>query len=286
MERWIGCPVAWFVERLLRPDVLEPDPEPLAQGSLRHAALEQALLRLREETGSARLTRANLARARELLAEALQDGEVGKPLSVSPERRATVRRRLQADLDRYLAREAEGEAPLEPRELELGFGFAGDDDRGEPSELPAFELGGGVKLRGRIDRIDVGEHGEAVVFDYKGKAPQGASKWIEDGKLQVALYMSAVEQLVGLRVVGGFYQPLTGDDLRPRGVLDGDSGIELDCVSTDVREHDQVRELLDGALSAAREVAAQAAAGRLQARPDSCAFRGGCQFPTICRYER
>ena len=100
-----------------------------------------------------------------------------------------MRRRLQADLDRYLEREAEGEAPLEPRELELGFGFAGDDDRGEPSELPAFELGGGVKLRGRIDRIDVGEHGEAVVFDYKGKAPQGASKWIEDGKLQVALYM-------------------------------------------------------------------------------------------------
>ena len=69
-------------------------------------------------------------------------------------------------------------------------------------------------------------------------------------------------------------------------MLDGDSGVELDCVSTDVREHDEVRELLDGALSAAREVAAQAAAGRLQARPDSCAFRGGCQFPTICRCER
>ena len=41
MERWIGCPVAWFVERLLRPDALDPDPEPLAQGSLRHAALER-----------------------------------------------------------------------------------------------------------------------------------------------------------------------------------------------------------------------------------------------------
>jgi ATP-dependent helicase/DNAse subunit B len=287
MERWIGCPVAWFVQRLLRPDALDPDPEPLAQGSLRHTALERTLMRLREETGSARLTHANLARARELLAEAMQEGEVGKPLSVSPERRVAVRRRLQADLDRYLAREAEGEAPLEPRELELGFGVLEGDDRGEPSELPAFELGGGVQLRGRIDRLDVGEHGEAVVYDYNGgKVPLGASKWIEDGKLQVALYMSAVEQLLGVRVVGGFYQPLTGDDLRPRGVLDGDSGIELDCVSSDVREHDEVRELLDRALSAARDVAAQAAAGRLQARPDSCAFRGGCEFPTICRCER
>jgi ATP-dependent helicase/DNAse subunit B len=286
MERWIGCPVAWFVERLLRPDALEPDPEPLAQGSLRHAALEQALLRLREETGSARLTRGNLPRARELLAVALQQGELAKPLSVSPERRTTVRRRLQADLDRYLAREAESETALEPSELELGFGFQEGDERGEPSELGAFELGGGVKLRGRIDRIDVGEQGEAVVYDYKGKAPPGASKWIEDGKLQVALYMRVAEELVGLRVVGGFYQPLTGDDLRPRGVLDGDSGLELDCFSTDVRDHDEVRELLDQAVAAAREAAAEAAAGRLQARPDSCAFRGGCQYPTICRCER
>jgi ATP-dependent helicase/DNAse subunit B len=287
MERWIGCPVAWFVERLLRPDLLEPEPEPLAQGSLRHAALERTLLRLREETGSARLTRGNLARARELLGEALGEAEVGRPLSISPERRTTQRRRLRADLERYLAREADSDAPLTPGELELGFGFEEGDDRGEPSELAAFELGGGVKLRGRIDRIDVGGHGEAIVYDYKGgKVPLGASKWIDEGKLQVALYMRAVEELLGLRVVGGFYQPLTGEDLRPRGVLDGDAGIELDCVSTDVYEHDELGELLDAAVEAAREVAAQAADGRLQARPDSCAYRGGCQFPTICRCER
>jgi RecB family exonuclease len=197
-----------------------------------------------------------------------------------------VSRRLQADLDRYLAREADSQGELEPSELELGFGFEEGDERGEPSELGAFELGGGVKLRGRIDRIDVGERGETVVYDYKGKAPPGASKWIEDGKLQVALYMRVAEELLGLRVVGGFYQPLTGEDLRPRGVLDGDSGLELDCFSTDVRDHDEVRELLDQAVATAREAAAEAAAGRLQARPDSCAFRGGCQFPTICRCER
>jgi ATP-dependent helicase/DNAse subunit B len=286
MERWIGCPVAWFVERLLRPDALEPDPEPLAAGGLRHAALEDTLAALRRETGSARVTRGNLPRARELLAGALAENEADHPLSVSPERRVAVRRRMQADLDRYLALAADSESPLEPGELELGFGFQEGDERGEASELPALELGEGVSLRGRIDRIDVGEGGAAVVYDYKGKAVSGASKWIDDGKLQVALYMRAAEQLLGLRVVGGFYQPLTGADLRPRGVLDGDSGVELDCVSTDVRDHDELRELLDAAVAAAREVAEQAAGGRLQARPDSCAFRGGCQYPTICRCER
>jgi len=286
MERWIGCPVAWFVERLLRPDALEPDAEPLAAGGLRHAALENTLAALRRETGSARLTRGNLPRARELLAGALAENEANHPLSVSPERRAAVLRRMRADLDRYLALAADSESPLTPRELELGFGFQEGDERGEASELPAFELGGGVRLRGRIDRIDVGEGGEAVVYDYKGKAVSGASKWIDDGKLQVALYMRAAEELLGLRVVGGFYQPLTGADLRPRGVLDGDSGVELDCVSTDVRDPDELRELLDEAVAAARGVAEQAAGGRLQARPDSCAFKGGCQYPTICRCER
>ncbi len=286
MERWIGCPVAWFVERLLRPDALEPDPEPLAQGALRHAALEGTLEALRRETGSARLTRGNLARARELLADALAHNDALHPLSVAPERRTAGRRRLQADLERYLALEADSESPLEPRELELGFGFEEGDDRGAASDLPALELGGGVRLRGRIDRIDANDSGEAIVYDYKGRAVSGASRWIEDGKLQVALYMRAAEKLLGLRVVGGFYQPLTGGELRARGVLDADSGLELDCVSTDVRDHGELRALLEEAVAAAREVATQAADGRLQARPDTCAYNGGCRYPTICRCER
>ncbi len=98
--------------------------------------------------------------------------------------------------------------------------------------------------------------------------------------------MRAVEQLLGLRAVGGFYQPLAGADLRARGVLDGDAPFELDCVATDVREHSELRELLAQARASALQVAEQAASGRLQARPQTCAFRGGCMYPTICRCER
>jgi ATP-dependent helicase/DNAse subunit B len=286
MERRIGCPVAWFVERLLRPDEFEPEPEPLARGALAHAALKDTLEGLRGQTGSARLRPATLALARELLDSSLRAREAEHPLSVAPERRAAVRRRLQADLERYLAQAAEAESPLEPSELELGFGFDGSDDRGEASALPALELGGGFKLRGRIDRIDVGSRGEAVVYDYKGKDPPAAARWIREGKLQVALYMRAAQELLGLEVIGGLYQPLAGSDLRPRGVLDGDSGVELDCVSTDVREHVEVAELLAEALATARTVAQQTASGELEPRPQTCAWRGGCQYPTICRCER
>ena len=286
IERFVACPVSWFVERVLRPGEIEPDPEPLARGALAHAVLKDTLEQLRSETGSARVTPERLQRARELLAAALAERERERPLSNSPERRSAALVRLRADLERFLAQTAASRSGLEPAELELGFGFGEGDERGAASELPAFELGDGVLLRGRIDRIDVGDAGEAVVYDYKGKDPPGAARWIRDGKLQVALYMLAAEELLGLRAVGGFYQPLAGGELRPRGVLDGDSGVELDCVLTDVREHDEARELLAQARLSALEVAARAGSGELRARPQTCAFRGGCMYPTICRCER
>ena len=291
LERWIACPMSWFVERMLRPDRFDPDPEPLARGALAHAALKDTLEGLRRETGSARLTPASLARARELLERALAENAAEHPLSTTPERGTAVRRRLQADLERYLEHAAAAESPLEPFALELGFGFAegerhaGTDEHGEASELPALELGDGVRLRGRIDRVDASAGGEAVVYDYKGgRAPAGA-RWIRDGSVQVALYMRAVESLLRMSVVGGFYQPLTGEDLRARGVLDGDAGIELECVRSDVLEHDEARELVEQAVALALAAAGEAGRGELQARPPTCAFRGGCMFPSICRSE-
>jgi hypothetical protein len=69
-------------------------------------------------------------------------------------------------------------------------------------------------------------------------------------------------------------------------VLDGDSGVPVECVGGDMREGSDVRTLLSEATAAAREAAAQAGHGALEPRPQSCAFRGGCSYPTICRCER
>ncbi len=280
LEVWASCPVKWFVQRMLRAEDLDPDPEPLARGGLAHAVLKDTLEELRERAGSAKLTPARLGLARDLLREALQRRAKEFPLSAAEERRPGLRRRLEADLERYLEHAAERESPLEPTYLELGFGFA------EEEGLPALELGEGLRLRGRIDRVDVGTGGrEAVVYDYKGRNAPPAAKWVEQGNVQVALYMRAVEELLGLEAVGGFYQPLSGADLRARGVLDGESAMEIGCVRGDVREHAEVAELLVQAVAQAREAAAQAGRGELEARPRTCAYRGGCMYPTICRCE-
>ncbi len=289
-ERWVSCPVSWFVEGLLDPARFEPEPEPLVRGGLAHLALKETLEGLRRE-GSERVTPANLGRARELVNAALDAAEADpdRRLSVNAERAAAIGRGLRADLERYLEHAAALEGGLFPHELELGFGFdrPGEDDHGEPSELPAFDLGGGVRMRGRIDRIDIGAGGEAVVIDYKAKTVTPGEKWIAERSLQVALYMQAVEQLLGLRVVGGLYQPLAGKDLRARGVLLEDHEAAGDCVRTDRVEPEAMEELLAEALRIARGAAAEASRGALQARPETCGWRGsGCRYPTICRCER
>lgn len=295
LSKWIDCPVSWLVERMLLGEDFDPKPEPLARGSLAHVVLKETFAGLRLQTGSARLTPAKLALARTLLREALLANAAAYPLSMVPERVPGLRRRLEADLERYLecaaaAADSEGdgagETELEPTYLELGFGFAENDERGEGSELPAFDLGAGVMLRGRVDRVDVGADGEAVVYDYKGGSVTPGAKWIAEGDLQMGLYMRAVEDLLGLRVVGGFYQPLRGRDLRARGVLDGDSAVRVESVGGDRKEHAQMRALLDEVSAAALEAAAQAGRGELQARPSTCAYRGGCMYPAICRCER
>jgi hypothetical protein len=99
LEAWTGCPVKWFVERLLKPDGLEPDPEQLARGNLAHRVLEHALRRL---SAAGALTPDRLPEARAAVRAALEElaGEV--TLSVDPARARALHHRLEADLVRYV----------------------------------------------------------------------------------------------------------------------------------------------------------------------------------------
>jgi hypothetical protein len=124
-----------------------------------------------------------------------------------------------------------------------------------------------------------------VLVDYKSGRVSPVKRWEQEGKLQLPLYMLAVEQLLGLPAVAGIYQPLSGS-LQARGVIDADAELEIDAVRTDVLEHDAVRELLEQAARTARQIAAEAGRGELEARPASCAWGGGCSYPAICRCER
>jgi len=141
---------------------------------------------------------------------------------------------------------------------------------------------------GIIDRVDADDSTpptHAVVRDYKSgsaRPEHQVARWETDRQLQVALYMIAVRELLGLEPVGGFYQPLGGGDLRARGVYLRDDAPGDRLVANDGRDPEELRELLDGARARALALAARLRAGSLEPCPATCS-RDGCSFPGICR---
>jgi RecB family exonuclease len=281
LEAFTECPVRWLVERVLDPAVLEPDPQHLVRGSFAHRVLELTYRRLREQTGSARVTQASLPIAEGLLHEALREEQHEFQLSPSQTRVRAAVRRLEFDLLRYLRHEAQSESELEPAELELGFGL-------KDSELPALRLEPeGIEIRGVIDRVDRA-NGHALVVDYKsGRNVMGVAKWADKGKLQAPLYALVVKDLMGLEPIGAVYQPLAGDDLRPRGVVDSAHKNELGerYYRTDWKSPEELEEALDVARETVRNVVARMRDGEIGPKPNCCSGGTGCAFPSVCRNE-
>jgi ATP-dependent helicase/DNAse subunit B len=280
LEAYSDCPVKWLVERVLNPDQLEPDPEHMVRGNYAHAVLELTYRRLREQTGDRAPTRANLGTAERILREALVEKQADFQLSPQETRVRAAVRRLEFDLLRHLRREAEGDLRFQPEALELPFGGGLDG-------LPALELDG-VVIRGKIDRVDTLD-GRAVVRDYKsGRKAWPVARWQEDRRLQVALYMLAVRELMDLDPVGGFYVPLAGADARPRGVIEAgyEDAVGAGVYDNDVLAREDIDALLDDARAQVVALAAEMRDGAVRPCPDTCSFRGGCSYPSICRSEK
>ncbi|HVS28405.1 MAG TPA: PD-(D/E)XK nuclease family protein, partial [Solirubrobacteraceae bacterium] len=236
--------------------------------------------RLRSERGSAKLDAESLPQADAILDAELDRLAGQQPIVVEPSRRAAVLRRLRADLHRQLEREAGAGATLEPSHFELGFGL--DDD----CEHPAVELAGELKLRGRVDRIDIdSDRGELLVRDYKASRAPPVAAWGPDGRLQVALYMLAARELLSLEPIGGLYQPLSGRDPRARGaVLAGArERVGADVMDNDALEPQEFAAVLEGARDRAVALARELHGGRIHPCPDTCRKGGGCRYPGICR---
>jgi ATP-dependent helicase/DNAse subunit B len=279
LESFADCPVRWLVERELSPARFEPEPESMARGSYMHAALEEVIGRLEDPVTPRSLPDA-LRILEEVLAELPPTIGAGRPEPV----RAAVLRTIEADLRRYLEQEAGDGCEWEPRGLELRFGFP-DEER----SLPLVALGKGddrVLLRGVIDRVDVDPagSGRAIVRDYKSgsaRPEQAAARWHADRRLQVALYMLAVRELLELEPVAGLYQPLGGGDLRPRGMFLEEAPVGSRVFGTDARDQAELGEVLADAEDRAVALAAQLRSGHLTPCPETCS-RDGCRYPGVC----
>ena len=98
--------------------------------------------------------------------------------------------------------------------------------------------------------------------------------------------MLALPHVLGVEAVGGLYQPLgAADDRRARGLVRNGADPGLDVVANDRLGDAEFEARLDEVLEAALEAVRGIRSGALRPRPDSCAWRGGCAHPSICRCE-
>jgi RecB family exonuclease len=120
---------------------------------------------------------------------------------------------LWRDLEAFVRAEAASELELVPRRFEVSFGR-------ERSTFGGLDLGDGVSLSGKIDRVDVETFGaRGIVHDYKsGRAAHSAAQIQQEQRLQIPLYMLVLRDLVGVEPLGGLYRPLAGER-KPRGLL-------------------------------------------------------------------
>jgi len=289
LEGFDICSYRWFVAHELDPQPLDPAPDPLLQGGLMHAVLDRLY---DERPGGDPLPRpgslaAWIERGRGLIAEIAAERELG----AHPAERA-IARRVDGLLARFLADEARRETGgFEPWLLEASFGEA------EDAERPVLEIDG-WGLHGAIDRVDRNRDGEALVLDYKlSRAVTPRSKFEEQAKLQLQLYMIAVAEHWGTDAVGGLYHPLRGTTVRrPRGAVREDAGgllASYDLYGNDLLDREQFEEMLGEARRRAGEIVARMRAGEISRDPGPRpGLRGHdicptfCQFAPICRRDR
>ena len=167
---------------------------------------------------------------------------------------------LWRDLEAVVHEECAGELPLVPRRFEVAFG----SERAAPELQRGLDLGDGITLSGKIDRIDVDPFSaRGIVQDYKsGKHAHSAAEIEKELRLQIPLYMLVLRDLVGIEPLGGVYRPLAGER-KARGLLREAEGETLPGY---VRDRLPRRGGVLGARSTTRRRRRARLAGRIRAR--------------------
>jgi len=180
--------------------------------------------------------------------------------------------------------ECESELALVPRRFEVSFG-----SERAPAELQrGLDLGHGLTLSGKIDRIDVDPFGaRGIVQDYKsGKHAHSAREIESELRLQIPLYMLVLRDLVGLEPLGGLYRPLAGER-KPRGLVRASERETLPGYArNDYLEEDPFWAQVEKARETAGGLAVRIREGDVRHDPKGGDCPSWCDLWPICRVER
>jgi RecB family exonuclease len=266
IDRYLKCPFQFFASDVLG---LEEEPEdgdlppPWERGRFLHAIFE-SFFREWQQRGRGGITPADVGEARALLVEICE-----RSLASLPAHEAALERpRLYGSavssgiVERVLTMEAERTAVVERRliefELDAAFSFRA------PGDAPSRD----VRLRAKIDRVDLLEGGRFRVIDYK-------SKLVPDPKrtVQLQIYTSAVAQQ--LRRAGDAREAAEAFYLS----LEGESAIKSLRAARGQSLDDLLRDAEQRMVKAMDDMTA----GHFPARPTPRSLCAQCPFDSVCR---
>jgi ATP-dependent helicase/DNAse subunit B len=281
LERFSDCSSAWFVERFLRPKTIDAEVDAMLRGSVAHTTLNRFFGGIPKELGIERLDEEHLDRALPFLRRCLDDAVNGVRMELTELQRQELDQGLWRDLEAFVRIEAVSKISLVPQKFEVSFG-------GERSTLGGLELGDGLTLSGKIDRVDLETFGaRGIVQDYKsGRTAHSAAEITQEQRLQIPLYMLVLRDLVGIEPLGGLYRPLAGER-KPRGLLRTSAKEELPGFTrNDYLDDDEFFERLDGARTLAHDLGERIRDGDIAHDPRGGSCPAWCDLWTVCRVKR
>jgi len=197
LESYAGCPFKWFVEKIVGAEDVEVELDGRVIGQLLHGVLSETYCAL-SAAGLLPLKTADVPRA-ERIVDACIDRQVWSDRCPgTPAERRLAAWRLRRMARNLFDMEVQAASSLTFSQGERWVGGSHGADIG------------GLRVRGRIDRVDVTPDGRGMfIFDYKtGSIPSGRSLGSKDG-LQLPLYLLALAaESPGGVVVGGAYLSL------------------------------------------------------------------------------
>jgi len=285
LERFADCSSAWFFERLIDPKQIDRRVDAMLRGSVAHTTLHRFYAGLPKAVGSDRVNEERLDEALAFLGECLEGALGGVRMEMTELERRELEQSLRRDLEQLVRDEARSELPLVPRRFEVGFG----SERSAPELQRGLDLGDGIRLSGKIDRIDVDPaSARGIVQDYKsGRTGHSAAEIEKELRLQIPLYMLVLRDLVGIEPLGGLYRPLAGER-RPRGLLrldakeDGVPGF----TRNDYLDEDAFWAQVESAKELARGLAQRVRAGDVRHDPKGGDCPAWCDLWRMCRVKR
>ena len=286
LEYFSDCPSIWFFNRVISPRKIDAEADAMLRGSVAHTTLNRFFAGLPRAVGVDRPDEASLeaclAFLRECLGAALTGGV---RLDLTELERRELEHGLRRDLEQYVIKEAASPSPLVPRRFEVGFG----SDRSAPELQRGLDVGDGVFVSGKVDRIDIDPwSARGMVVDYKsGKTVQSAVEIERQERLQVPLYMLVLRDLVGVEPLGGVYQALAGERaarglLRQESADDGVPGFQ----KNDYLTEDAFWAQVDLAAERARGFAARIRRGEVATTPRGGSCPTWCELGPMCRVRR